>query len=243
MLIARRVLLATGIRETPRSALMVSGARGLGVCNTGTLQSMFYLKGMVPFRRPVIVGTEIVSFSALSTCREAGIRPVAMIERNRQPTLRWPLYHATRLFSVPLLVDTRISDMIGTDRIEAVQIADDKGNVRELRCDGVLFTGNFTPESALVRTSHLGHDQATGSPLTDQFGRCSDPSYYVAGNVLHPSPETGSMPAAPLYYSSGNLPNPVKTAGKCWREGQSIALHMARDLSGEVLSPNCQRQA
>ncbi|MCD6187105.1 MAG: NAD(P)-binding domain-containing protein, partial [Desulfuromusa sp.] len=62
-LTAKRVLLATGTRETPRSTQLVSGDRALGICNTGTLQSMFYLKNMVPFRRPVVIGTEIVSFS------------------------------------------------------------------------------------------------------------------------------------------------------------------------------------
>ena len=46
----------------------------------GALQAMVYLAGQAPFRRPVIVGTELVSFSALLTCRHAGIRPAAMIE-------------------------------------------------------------------------------------------------------------------------------------------------------------------
>ncbi len=79
-LAAKRVLLATGILETPRSARLVSGNRALGICTTGVLQSMVYLKNRIPFRRPVVVGTEIVSFSALLTCRDASIQPVAMLE-------------------------------------------------------------------------------------------------------------------------------------------------------------------
>src|SRR6218665_1222585 len=58
---ARRVILATGVRETPRSARLVSGDRPLGVINTGALQAFVYLQGLVPFRRPVIVGTELVA--------------------------------------------------------------------------------------------------------------------------------------------------------------------------------------
>ena len=74
-----RIVIATGTRETPRSARLISGGRSAAVCTTGTLQSMFYLEGVVPFRHPVVVGTELVAYSALLTCKKAGIHPVAMI--------------------------------------------------------------------------------------------------------------------------------------------------------------------
>ncbi|MCJ8300827.1 MAG: FAD-dependent oxidoreductase, partial [Pseudomonadales bacterium] len=54
-IMAKRVLIATGVRETPRSARLVTGARPLGITTTGALQSMFYLKGLVPFKRPVVI--------------------------------------------------------------------------------------------------------------------------------------------------------------------------------------------
>ena len=80
---ARTILIATGIRETPRSARLVSGARPWGITTTGAFQDMVYVGGMRPFSRPVIVGTELVSFSAILTARHAGIRPAAMIEEER----------------------------------------------------------------------------------------------------------------------------------------------------------------
>jgi len=204
---AKQVLLATGVRETPRSARLVSGGRMLGISTTGALQSMVYLKGLVPFRKPLVVGTEIVSFSALLTCKKAGIKPVAMIEENARPTIAWPLYHATRFFGVPLLLNTRITQIIGKDRVEMVQVLDGRGNSREIPCDGVLFTGQFTPESTLVRMSHLDLDHDTGSPSIDRFGRCSDPAYFAAGNLLCP----------------------VNIALNCWRQGRRTAQWMAQE--------------
>jgi len=212
-LTAKRVLLATGTRETPRSARMVSGNRPLGICNTGTLQSMVYLKNKVPFRCPVVVGTEIVSFSALFTCKKAGIRPVAMLEENSHPTVRWPVYYGVNFFGVPLFLQTRIVSILGKDRVDAVRISDEKGNEREIACDGVLFTGQFTPESSLARMSYLELDPKTGSPVVDKFGRCSDPAYYAAGNVLL---------------------QPVKVAGKCWQSGQKTAQWIVKDLLGDL---------
>ncbi|NNG00053.1 MAG: FAD-dependent oxidoreductase [Desulfobacteraceae bacterium] len=211
-LTAKRVLLSTGVRETPQSARLMSGARMLGICTTGALQAMVYLKGLIPFRRPVIVGTETVAFSALLTCKKAGIKPVAMIEGKSCPGTRWPFHNASRLLGVPLFVETRITKIIGGNRIEAIKIIDGKGNARELACDGLLFTGQFTPESSLVRMSHLLFDHETGSPVIDPFGRCSDSAYFAAGNLLQP----------------------LKMAMNCWREGRKTAQWIAKDIAGSL---------
>ncbi len=230
-LTAKRVLIATGIRETPRSARLVSGARPMGISNTGTLQSMFYLKEMIPFRRPVVIGTEIVSFSALSTCKKAGIQPVAMLEEAQRPTIRWPIHYAARWFGVPIMLETRLVNILGKNRVEGVQIADKNGDLHKIDCDGVLFTGQFTPESALARMSHLELNFKTSSPVVDSFNRCSDPTYYAAGNVLQPPDHSAHVP---YYYTADNLPQPVDVAGQCWDEGRITAQWMVKDLQGKL---------
>jgi thioredoxin reductase len=207
---AKRVLLATGTREMPRSARMISGQRVLGICNTGALQAMVYLKKRIPFKRPIVVGTEVVSFSALYTCKKAGIEPVAMLEEGPGSTVMWPLNYGANLFNVPLFYNTSIADIRGKRRVESVLISDKDGNQQEIACDGVLLTGKFTPESSLARTSHLKINKFTGAPIVDQYGRCSDHTYYAAGNVLF---------------------KPVKVAGKCWRAGRSTAQWIAKDLT------------
>jgi len=45
--------------------------------------------------------------------------------------------------------------------------------------------------------------------MIDQFGQCSDPSYYSAGNLLRPA----------------------ETSGWCWQEGIETAKWIAEDLS------------
>ena len=198
---ARRVILATGVRETPRAARLVSGERPFGILTTGALQAMVYLKGRLPFRRPIIVGSELVSFSALLTCRDAGIKPVAMLEEGKTITARPFLRMLPALLRVPLLLESKLEEICGKERVQGVILSNEKGETQKLDCDGVLFTGLFTPESTLVRMGHLALDRGTGGPSVDACGRCSDPAYFAAGNLLRP----------------------VETAGWCWKEGRAVA--------------------
>lgn len=211
----QRVILATGARETPRSARLLSGTRPLGVVNTATLQDCIYLKGLTPFRRPVIVGTELVALSALWTCIRHGIRPVAVIEGRDRATARWPLGLFPRLLRIPAYYEAGIIAIEGGDTVEAIRVSTPKGE-RRIVCDGVVLSGNFVPEASLARSGGLALDPGTGGPLVDQFGRCSDPAYFAAGNLLRP----------------------IETAGWCHREGQRTGHAVADDLSDRLPSPD-----
>ena len=92
----KRILLATGIRETPRAARLVSGDRPQNVLTTGAVQRLVQAGAELPFRAPVVIGTELVSFSAVLTLRHAGIKPVAMIESGPRIVARRPADLLTR---------------------------------------------------------------------------------------------------------------------------------------------------
>ncbi|GJL82822.1 MAG: hypothetical protein DHS20C01_24560 [marine bacterium B5-7] len=211
-LLAERVILCTGVRETPRSARLVSGQRPLGIVTTGALQSMVYLYDKRPFRMPVIVGSELVSFSALLTCRHAGIKPVSMIEANDRPTA-WNLSRLLPLASgTQLRLNSSIQRILGRVRVEGVEVIDRNGTVSTESCDGIIFSGRFVPESTLARLSHLDVDPDSQGPVIDNFGRCSDPAYLAAGNLLRA----------------------VETAGWCWQEGRRVASTVHRSLEGQL---------
>jgi len=212
---ARRVVICTGNRELPRAARLVSGTRPLGVVTTGALQVMTYQKRRIPFRRPVIVGSELVAFSALLTCRHFGIRPVAMLEREARITAWRAAALLPPLLGTQLLTATSLEAIRGDERVSGVEIRQAGSPPRRLDCDGVIFSGNFVAESSLVRTSHLQLDAASSGPVVDQYHRCSDPDYFACGNLLHP----------------------VDTAGWCWAEGRRLARHVLASLGDELPPP------
>jgi NADPH-dependent 2,4-dienoyl-CoA reductase/sulfur reductase-like enzyme len=215
---ARAVLLATGVRETSRAARLISGEKPGGVLSTGALQGIVYLNQQSPFHRPVILGSELVAFSALLTCRHVGIKPLAMIEPAARITARSPAIWLARLMGVPVRLQTEITAIHGRTRVEGVTLATPAGT-KDLAADGVIVTGGFRPDSALLRDSHLEVDPASGGPVIDRWGRLSDPAFFAAGNLLRG----------------------VETAGWCWSEGRRTARAILAALEGQLPAPGGQR--
>jgi thioredoxin reductase len=207
-LAARRVLLALGTRETPSSARLVSGTRPWGVLTTGALQRLVYLARIQPCKRAVIVGTELVCFSNLLTMRHAGIKPVALVESAESILAPAPGDWIARIaFGARVLTSTRVVAIHGRRSVTGIEI-ERRGERSTIACDGVVFTGRFVPETAIVRSSHLALDAGTGGPIVDQYGRCTDPDFFAAGNLLRPA-------------------EPSWTA---WAEGRAVAHAIAASL-------------
>jgi NADPH-dependent 2,4-dienoyl-CoA reductase/sulfur reductase-like enzyme len=212
---AQAVLIATGIRETPRSARLVSGTRPWGVTTTGAFQEIVQVTGRAPFRRPVIVGSELVAFSNLLTARHVGVRPVALIEEAEiWEVPPFAARAASLMFRTELLGRTKLLEIVGKDRVEAVILQGPDGR-RTLACDGVIFSGRFVPEATLARTAPLQMDRGTNGPCIDSFWRCSDPAYFAAGNVLRS----------------------VESAGWAAWEGREVAAAIRRALNNDLPSP------
>ena len=216
---AKKILLAMGNRETPRSTRLIGGPRPLGIMTTGALQSMVHLKRLRPFSRPVIIGSELVGFSAAITCRQAGIKPVAMLESANRPTAWRGSQWLLKMLGIPFLTETNLISINGQDRVQSINVEGPKGRYT-IPCDGVLFSGKFTAETGIIRSSHLQLDPLSSGPITDQYGRCSDPNIFAVGNLCHP----------------------VDTAGWCWREGQAIAQHINSDLN-QSPDPSCSTKS
>jgi thioredoxin reductase len=182
---------------------------------SGAVQQFVYLERRTPFKRPVIVGTEWVSFSLLLTCRDGGMLPAAMLEASPRVAAHAAAAWAARtMFGVPVVLETRITAIEGNERVEGVAL-ESAGSVRRIACDGVIFSGGFVPETALLAGSHIELDPGTRGPRVDALGRCSDPVYYAAGNLSHAA----------------------ETAARCFSDGLNAAAAIAADLNGRPAAP------
>jgi len=182
------IILATGARERPRAARRIPGDRPNGVMTTGQLQNLVHLKHQAVGTRAVVVGAELVSWSAVITLREAGCATVAMTTVFDQPESYAALAIPGRLaLRVPIARRTRVIRVIGRERVEGVEIEQiGTGRRRVIACDTVIFTGDWIPDYELAQSNGLVMDPGSRGPLVDTALRTSRDGIFAAGNLLHP---------------------------------------------------------
>ena len=185
---ADAVVLATGARERPRPARRIPGDRAEGVMTTGQLQQLVHLHGRSVGERAVVVGGELVSWSAVMTLREAGCRTVAMTT----PYEKAEAYSLFRLagrtaLRVPVRPRSRVVEIRGRGRVgEVVLERLDTGRRDVVECDTVVMTGDWVPDHELARSGGLELDPGTRGPVVDAALRTSAPGVFAVGNLLHP---------------------------------------------------------
>jgi|SRR5579859_38831 len=187
---AQAVLLATGCRERPRSARLVPGSRPAGVFTTGSLQRFVYEDHLPVGGRAVIVGAELVSLSALMTLQHAKV-PVAMLltEQPRHQLylpylpMKWLL--ADWLGRAPIATGVKLSNIMGRERVEAIEITHlASGGVETVACDTLIFTGDWVPEHEMARLGGLLMDGGARGPRVDTGFHTSRRGVFAAGNLL-----------------------------------------------------------
>ena len=188
---ARSVLLATGVRERPRSARLVPGTRPQGVFTTGSLQRFVYEHHLPVGNRAVIVGAEIVSLSAVVTLLHAGVTVVNMITDLQRHQLYMPIFlpakvlYADFLARMPILTNKQVTNILGQKRVEGIEITDiHSGTTERIECDTVVFTGNWIPENELARMGNVETLTSSLGPQVDSSFRTSQYGVFAAGNLL-----------------------------------------------------------
>jgi thioredoxin reductase len=179
---------ATGARERPRPARMIPGDRAAGVLTTGQLQNMVHLHHQEVGKRAVIVGAELVSWSAALTLQEAGCRTAALISR-------YPKGEAYRLFTTPggiffrtrVITESQVVAVHGRGRVSGVEIENlATGERSTIDCDTVVFTGDWIGDYELLRSGGVVLDPASSSPIVDAAMRTSRKGVFAVGNINHP---------------------------------------------------------
>ena len=207
---ARVIILATGARERPRTARLIPGDRPAGVYTTGQLQNLVHIQHRAPGTRAVIVGAELVSWSAAMTLREARCEMALMTTVHARPEAYAAFTVPGRLaLRLPVATRTRVTQIIGRGRVNAVEVEDlDTHHRRTVACDTVVFTGDWIPDHELARSAGLEIHRGTRGPVVDTRQATSRPGVFAVGNLTHP----------------------VDTADVAALDGRAVAEHVLRYL-------------
>ena len=209
---AGAVILATGARERPRSARLIPGDRPSGVYTTGHLQNLVNIAHRSVGNRAVIVGAELVSYSAVLTLRHGGCRPVLMTTEHGRPESYTAFTVAARAgLGVKVATRTRVVRIIGAPALRAVEIENlDTGARRTVDCDTLVLTGDWVPDNELARSAGLDIDRHSLGPVVDTALHTSRPGVFAIGNLVHP----------------------VDTADAAALDGRHVAAHVVAHLDG-----------
>ncbi len=186
---ATAIILATGARERPRPARLIPGDRPSGVYTTGALQNLVHLRHGRVGSCAVVVGAELVSFSAVLTLRRAGCRTALMTTTQPTPESYAAFTLAARspLLGVPVATRTRVTRIIGGAELAGVEVENlDTGHRRVVECDTLVLTGDWIPDHELARHADLEIDPGSRGPLVDSALRTSRTGVFAIGNLVHP---------------------------------------------------------
>ncbi len=241
---AKSILLATGVRERPRAARLIPGHRPQGVFTTGSLQRFVYEHDLPVGKRAVIIGAERVSLSVVLTLMHAGVKVLNMITELPHHQLYLPVFlpakilYADILARTSILTDTRISNILGRQRVEAIEITNvESGKTQTIECDTIVFTGDWIPENELARRADVRTIKPSLGPQVDSLFRTSQKGIFAAGNLLR-GVETADWAALEGRRAARSIAGYLENAG--WN-GSRLEIQCEKPLAWicpNVLSPD-----
>ena len=190
---AEAIILAMGCRERPKGALNIAGARPSGIYTAGTAQKYVNIKGYMPGKEVVILGSGDIGLIMARRMTLEGAKVKAVCElMPYSGGLARNIEQCLNDFGIPLLLSHTVVQIHGKDRVTGVTIAgvDERRNpIKEteqyIACDTLLLSCGLLPENELTKGAGIDMDRITGGAVTDQSRQTSIPGVFACGNVLH----------------------------------------------------------
>lgn len=190
---AKAIILAMGCRERPRGALNVAGTRPSGIFTAGTAQKFVNMKGYMPGKNVVILGSGDIGLimARRMTLEGAKVHAVCELMPYSSGLLR-NIEQCLNDFCIPLKLSHTVVKIHGKDRLEGVTIAEVDKNRKPIKeteefieCDTLLLSVGLIPENELTQSADILIDNITNGAITDQDRQTNVEGIFACGNVLH----------------------------------------------------------
>ena len=190
---AKAIILAMGCRERPKGALNIAGTRPAGIYTAGTAQKFVNMKGLMPGREVLILGSGDIGLIMARRMTLEGAKVKAVCElMPYSGGLARNIEQCLNDFDIPLYLSHTVVEIHGKDRLTGVTIAKVDENRRPIpetrefiSCDTLLLSCGLIPENELTKASGISLDRITGGAVVDGDRECEIPGIFACGNVLH----------------------------------------------------------
>lgn len=190
---AKAIVLAMGCRERSRGALSIPGSRPAGIYTAGTAQRFVNIKGKMPGKKVVILGSGDIGLIMARRMTLEGAEVKAVCElMPYSGGLTRNIVQCLNDFNIPLKLSHTVAQIHGTDRVTGVTIAKVDENLRVIpteteyiECDTLLLSCGLIPENELSKKMDLPMDRVTGGAIVNENRETEFPGIFACGNVLH----------------------------------------------------------
>ena len=183
------VIFAVGARERPRGAIAIPGARPAGVYTAGTAQYMINIQGFEVGKEVFVLGSGDIGLITARRMALEGAKVHGVAELMPFPGgLARNVQQCLKDFNIPLLLSHTVTEVLGSERVEAVKVAQVEngktvpGTEKVFPVDTLVLSVGLLPEAELIRQMGLPILPYTGSAAVDQFFQTDLPGVYVVGN-------------------------------------------------------------
>lgn len=190
---AKAIVLAMGCRERPKGALNIAGTRPSGIYTAGTAQKFVNMRGLLPGRRVVILGSGDIGLIMARRMTLEGAKVECVCElMPYSGGLARNIEQCLNDFNIPLKLSHTVVDIHGKDRVSGVTVCRVDENRRPIpetaeyiECDTLLLSCGLIPENELTEEAGIALDPATSGAVVDDKRETSVEGVFAAGNVLH----------------------------------------------------------
>ena len=189
---AKSVILAMGCRERSRGALNVAGTRPAGIYSAGTTQKYVNIKGYMPGKRVVILGSGDIGLIMARRMTLEGAEVLAVCEIMPYSSgLKRNIAQCLDDFGIPLYLNHTITKIEGEKRVTGVVVSEVDRNRQPIAgtemhfdCDTVLFSVGLIPENELTKGAGIALSPKTRGAEVSQTRETSIEGVFACGNVL-----------------------------------------------------------
>lgn len=189
---AKSIILAMGCRERSRGALNVAGTRPAGIYSAGTAQKHVNVKGFMPGKRVVILGSGDIGLIMARRMTLEGAKVLAVCEIMPYSSgLKRNIAQCLNDFNIPLYLNHTITKIEGKDRVSGVVVSEVdenknpvSGTEMHFDCDTVLFSVGLIPENELTKDAGIKLSPRTRGAQVKQTRETSVDGIFACGNVL-----------------------------------------------------------
>ena len=190
---ARAIILAMGCRERAKGALNIAGSRPSGIYSAGTAQKLVNVKGYLPGKEIVILGSGDIGLimARRMTLEGACVKAVCELMPYSSGLAR-NIEQCLNDFNIPLRLSHTVVELHGRERLEGVTIARVDENRRPIKesyefipCDTLLLSCGLIPENELTKGIGAELSSVTNGSVVDQNRETTVSGVFSCGNVLH----------------------------------------------------------